>query len=84
MEEKVLGARNSAWGGLLSSFPLSLGCLFLSLLAPFLPIADGLSPHGGKTAAKQLPPERENSSLPGLIEQSAEIELPGSCVCPLG
>lgn len=61
--------------------PLSLCCLSLLLLAPFLPIADGPSPHGGKKVAKQPPTGRQNSFLPGLMERSPALDLLGSRVC---
>lgn len=62
--------------------PVSLRCLSLLLLGPFLLITNGPSPHGGKKAAKELPTERQNSFLPRLIERAPEIDSLESCVCP--
>lgn len=42
---------------------LSLCCLSLLLLAPFLPITDGPSPHRGKKVAKQPPTGRQTLSF---------------------
>lgn len=75
--------------GLLSSFLSPLSPLFLLLLAlPRSLLLQTAFPHRVGTwlltaSAEQLPAERENSFLPGLIDQSPDIDLLGSCVCPL-